>query len=48
LGWITKRGGWTIIRPGLEASVLGQHPELANERSARRALAWLVIGAPSL
>jgi hypothetical protein len=32
----------------LSASVLGQHPELADERSVRSALAWLVIGAPSL
>jgi len=32
----------------LSASVLGQHPELADEWSARSALASLVIGAPSL
>ena len=31
----------------LSASVLGQHPELADERSARNALDWLVIAAPN-
>jgi hypothetical protein len=78
LGWITKRGGWTIIRPGLEAHVAqsaatrpfslplggrfsvaltghrGPSAALAawrratDERSVRSAMAWLVIGTPSL